>query len=123
MTRFQKEISGQLGEFWKKNAEKEAAQAKEMFERKAYVTANGVVRWNSNNKVPFDDMLEKMEYAGCTFDRDESNMTREVEVQLELEEMRRKPAVHSQEEIEEMKEAFGTGSVVVNVLTGERIKL
>lgn len=122
MTRFQKELSGQLGEFWKKNAEKEAAEAKKMFEDRTFVE-NGIVRWDSNYKVPHDDMLEKMEYAGRIFDRVESNRVREEEVKLELEELRKKPVVHSQDEIEEMKAAFGTGTTVVNVLTGERIKL
>ena len=122
MTRFQQEISGQLGENWKKSAEREVEQAKNWFEEKAYVV-DGIFRCKSNDRIPFDDMLEKMEYAGCQFDREASSLTRDEEVKIEIAKLRSKPAVHSEAEMREMRAAFGVGATVVDILTGEKIKL
>ena len=122
MTRFQMEVSGQLGEFWIRNAYKEAEAAVEALRSKAYVE-DGVVRWKSNGRIPHDDMLEKMEFGGCEFDRIKSNDVRDQEDEVQLAELRKQKHSHSEEELNEMRAAFGAGATVVNVLTGEKIKL
>lgn len=122
MTRFQMEVSGQLGEFWIRNARKEAEAAAEDFRSKAYVE-DGVVRWKSNDRVPFDDMLEKMEYMGCQFDRIKSNEVRRIETAASFKKLRSQNRSYSEEELDEMRAAFGPGTTVVNVLTGQKIRL
>lgn len=122
MTRFQMELSGKFGEFWIRNAQKEAEAAAEAFRNQAYVV-DGVVRWKSNDRIPHDDMLEKMEYIGCEFDRIKSNEVRDQEVAVELAELRKQKYTPSEEELNEMRAAFGAGATVVNVLTGEKIYL
>lgn len=122
MTRFQKEISGQLGSYWLRSAQEDAYDARDKFYEDAYVE-DGVVRWKSNDRIPHDDMLEKMEYMGCEFDRIKSNDVRDQEVAAELAELRKQKHIHTEEELNEMRAAFGPGATVVNVLTGEKIKL
>lgn len=122
MTRFQREITGQLGAFWIRSAQEEACAAREKFYKDAYVEDN-VVRWKSNGRIPHDDMLEKMEYMGCEFDRIKSNEVRDQEDAAALAKLRNQKSRHSAEELHEMRAAFGTGATVVNILTGEKIHL
>jgi len=122
MTRFQRELSGELGQYWITNAINEAKEAKKYFEENAYVE-DGVVRWTSNNSVPHDDMLEKMEYIGCKFDRAKSNAVRIEEDAKFIEEYRKNQKPLSQQEIAEMRAEFGVGTVVVDVLSGRVIKI
>ena len=70
MTRFEREISGSLGEFWKKNAEEEVRKAVAQAETQATVDADGAIRWESNGRYLMDDFCEKLEYAGYAFDRE-----------------------------------------------------
>ena len=63
MTRFEQEISGALGEFWKKNAEKEVKRVVEQADAEAAVESDGAIRWNSNGSYLMDDFCEKLEYA------------------------------------------------------------
>lgn len=122
MSRFQREISGNLGEYWFRSAKRAAENARHYFETRAYVE-DGIVRWKSNGKIPHDDMLEKMEYMGCEFDRNKSNEVRQQEVAKELMEYRKQQRGYTSEELSEMRAAFGTGETVVDVITGTKITL
>ena len=44
MTRFEREISGSLGAFWKKNAEEEVRKAVAQADTQAIVEADGAIR-------------------------------------------------------------------------------
>lgn len=118
MTRFQKELSGQLGDFWKTYAEQELVKAKELFEKADVV--DGIVRWKSNGHIIMDDMAEKMELAGCIFDRTKCAEEREKEtnayMRAYIENSRN--SIISEEEMYEMRSAFGRGTVVVDVISG-----
>ena len=70
MTRFEREISGSLGEFWKKNAEEEVRKAVAQADTQATADADGAIKWNSNGRYLMDDFCEKLEYAGYAFDRE-----------------------------------------------------
>jgi hypothetical protein len=121
-SRFARELSGQFGEFWTKHAHEEMQRAKLMFRDEAYVV-NGVCRWKSNNRCIMDDMAEKMEMAGCEFDRKATEAKRDVEDAEFFAEYRRQQANHkpSAEELFELEAAFGNAHVV-DVITGQRIK-
>ncbi len=69
MTRFEREISGSLGAFWKKNAEEEVRKAVAKADSDATVEADGAIKWNSNGRYLMDDFCEKLEYAGYAFSR------------------------------------------------------
>lgn len=77
MSRFQREISGQLGDFWKKNAEEEVIKAVKLANKDSIVETDGAIKWKkSGNYIP-DDFCEKLEYAGYAFDRNKTSEKRE----------------------------------------------
>ena len=55
MTRFQREISGELGAYWQKAAIEESENAVAKANRDAVVEENGAIRWISNGKYIPDD--------------------------------------------------------------------
>jgi len=101
------------------------AKARENFARASIV--DGVVRWQSNNNVPFDDMLQDFALLGLI---DEETVARSAEARQAdddtfFAEYRRQMANHvpSDEEMFEMRAAFGEGATVVNVITGQKYNL
>ena len=123
MTRFQQEISGQLGEYWVKSAKEEVqkavAQVADMD-----IDEYGVARWKSNGNCPPDDFLEKLEYAGVSiidYERTREESERQTAASIAAYKANRKPM--TEEELFEARAAFGAGTVIVDVITGERITL
>lgn len=125
MTRFQQEISGQLGEFWKKNAEKEVVKAIEWAYKDAIVESDGAIRWKNNGHYLMDDLCEKLEYAGYNFSREATRVARDKQDSEFVRAYRERMKNHkySEEEIFEMQAAFGKGTKVVNAITGQTIQL
>ena len=89
---------------------------------RAYVK-DGVVRWKSNDNVPFEDMLRGFETLGFEFDMQASIAARNKDTQEFLANYRRNPPTYSAEHLAEMRAAFGPGETVVNVITGQKFKL
>ena len=123
MTRFEQEISGNLGAFWKKNAEEEVKKAVEMAAADATVEEDGAIRWNTNGNYLPDDFCEKLEYAGYDFSREATRAAREAQSEEFLASYRKNHRGFGAEEIAEARAAFGEGTTLVNVLTGEKIIL
>ncbi|MDO4333936.1 MAG: hypothetical protein Q4C58_14805, partial [Eubacteriales bacterium] len=123
MTRFEREISGSLGAFWKKNAEEEVKKAVTQAEKDATVEADGAIKWNSNGRYLMDDFCEKLEYAGYDFSREATAKKRDAQNEESLAEYRRNYKGLSAEELAEARAAFGEGTTVVNVLTGDKTVL
>ena len=122
MTRFEKELSGALGNGWKASAERELEKVRKEFEEgKITVDENGVAR-NCIGRILMDDMLEKLTYITDTVDEEATKAARAEEVSRSLEAYRKNHRT-SEEEKAEMRAAFGTGNTVVNIITGERIRL
>ena len=123
MTRFEKELSGALGAYWKNSAEKELEEIrKDLAEGKINIDENGVAR-NCIGRVLMSDMLEKLTYVTDKVDEEATKAARDEEVTRSLAEYRRNAKPASEEEISEMRAAFGEGQTIVNILTGERITL
>ena len=60
MTRFEKELSGALGAYWKKEAEKELERvSQDIKDGKITIDENGVAR-NCKGRALQNDMLEKV---------------------------------------------------------------
>ena len=80
------------------------------------------VRWNSNNNVPFDDMLEAFQQLGWITqqERDNSRAARNADTARFLADYRANYRGPSEEELFEARAAFGAGAEVVNVITGDR---
>lgn len=123
MTRFEREISGSLGAFWKKNAEEEVKKAVAQAEKDTTVEADGAIKWNSNGRYLMDDFCEKLEYAGFDFSREATAKKRDAQNEESLAEYRRNYKGLSAEELAEARAAFGEGTTVVNVLTGDKTVL
>ena len=122
MTRFQRELNGELGTFWKDRAKKELERIQEEFETgKITVDKDGIAR-NCIGRILMDDMLEKLTYITDTVDEEATRKAREEENAAFFERYRRNHKT-SDEEKAEMRAAFGRGSTVVNIITGERIRL
>ena len=123
MTRFAMEITGRLGSYWKRNAEEEVKKAVAQADEKATVEEDGAIKWNSNGRYLMDDFCEKLEYAGYPFDRQATAKKRDKQNEESIAEYRRNHRGLSGEALAEARAAFGEGTTVVNILTGERTKL
>lgn len=123
MTRFERELSGALGAYWKNSAEKELEEIRKDLEAgKITIDENGVAR-NCIGRVLMSDMLEKLTYVTDEVDAEATKAAREEEVTRSLADYRRNAKPASEEELSEMRAAFGEGQTIVNILTGERITL
>ena len=123
MTRFERELSGALGAYWKTSAEKELEKIrKELEQGLITIDENGVAR-NRIGRVLMSDMLEKLTYITDEVDAEATAAARAEEVQRSLAAYRANAKPASEEEKNEMRAAFGEGQTVVDILTGERITL
>ena len=123
MTRFMKELNGSLGAFWQKEAEKELAAVKADLEAgQITIDEMGVAR-NCIGRVLMSDQLEKLALVTDKADVAATNAAREAEVAKDLESYRAKRRPHSAEELAEMRAAFGPGTKIKDILTGEEIEL
>ena len=123
MTRFEMEINGHLGDYWRQNAEKEVQEAVKHAAEAATVDENGAIAWKSNNRYLMDDLCEKLEFAGYRFSREATRAARDEQVSKELTEYRKNYRGPSAEELGEMRRAFVDGTTVVDVITGDRISI
>lgn len=123
MTRFQRELNGELGEFWKKDAEKQLEKVRlELAEGKISIDAEGVAR-NCIGRVLMDDLLEQLCMVTDKVNTEATRMARVAESAVFLDEYRARRNPPSVEELAEIQAAFGAGATVVDVLTGEKIAL
>ena len=123
MTRFERELSGELGAFWKKDAEKELERVRKDLEAgKITIDGNGVAR-NCIGRVLMDDMLEKVNLLTDKADTEATRAARAAEVEAALEEYRKNYEGPTEEEKAEMRAAFGDGETVIDCITGKAITL
>lgn len=85
---------------------------------------DGVVRWNSNGAVPFMDVVLLAESIGLAVDVAACTAARDAEASTFIAEYRAARANHvpSAEERYEMRAAFGAGTEVVNIITGQKFR-
>ena len=124
MTRFERELSGSLGAFWKKNAEQEIAKMQERADNDEIRTnTEGGAFWNKSGNYLPADCAEVLSYTDFPFSLEATAKAREAQTVMQLEAYRKSYKGPSEEEKAEKRAAFGTGSTVVDVITGERIRL
>ena len=114
MERLAQELLGMHGEFLKKEAKKTLERRKKQFK-----VVDGIVRWKSNNRVPFKEMLEifVLDTAINAKQFADSNAKREEEAREELAKMRR--AKLTEEEMFELNSMHERGTKIVDAMTGE----
>ena len=112
MTRFQKELSGELGAYWKKAAEKELEKVKtDLQAGRITIDGSGVAR-NCIGRVLMSDMLEKLAMVTDKVSVEATTAARDKEVSKSLAEYRKNARPVSEEERMEMQAAFGKGTTV-----------
>ena len=123
MTRFEKELSGALGTYWKKEAEKELEKIKAEIERGEITIDEAGVARNCIGRVLMDDMLEKVAKISNKVNTEATKAARNTETSTLLNEYRKNYKEPSAEEKEEMIATFGKGTTVVDLISGKRITL
>ena len=126
MTRLQRELNGSLGVHWRESALKEIARMQEKADNgEILIDENGAASWKSNGRALPGDCCEKLAYTSVTFSAEATAAKREAENDAFLESYRKanQNRRRSSEELNEMRAAFGTGTTVVDIITGERIRL
>lgn len=123
MTSFQQELSGARGDFWKKQAEEALEKVKaDLDNGKITIDSAGVAR-NCIGRVLMNDLLEQLCMVTDKVNVDATREAREAEVRENLDEYRAICKAPSVVELAEMRATFGAGATVINVLTGNKIKL
>ena len=123
MTRFQRELSGQLGAFWQKHAEEQLAHVKADLDCGEITIDEAGVARNCIGRALMDDLLEMLVLVTDKADSAATQAAREAEVKADLESYRAARRAPSAEEMAKMRAAFGEGATVVDALTGEKIHL
>ncbi len=123
MTRFEKELSGALGDYWKREAEKELEKVKAEIENGEITIDEAGVARNCVGRVLMNDMLEKVAMITNKVDIEATKAAREKATSELINEYRNNYKGPSAEEKEEMISAFGKGTTVVDILSGKHINL
>ena len=114
MERLTEELLGMHGEFFKREAKKTLNESRGKFK-----VVDGIVRWKSNNRVPFKEMLEifVLDTAISAKQFADSNAKRDEETREELAKMRR--AKLTEEEMFELNSMHERGTKIVDAMTSE----
>ena len=84
-----------------------------------------VVRWNSNNSIPFEDKLNSFLKNGWITEQELENSIKQREIEvaesIRLYKEQRKTYVPTEEEKYELKSVFGIDEVI-DIFTGEKIR-
>lgn len=100
----------------------DAERAVQSYVSNTLVHEGGVIRWASNGRCPFDDMLTMWVSLGfiTTGEAEETAVAREREATEFLTRLRENPPPITEGEIAEARAAHGPGVAMVNVLTNQR---
>ena len=124
MTRFMRELNGDFGEFWKKNAEQDIAKMQKRADAgEIEVDENGAAFWVSSNNYLPEDCAEMLSFTNFIFDIQATAEARDKQTNEFLEAYRKNYKGPSEEEKAEMRAAFGEGAEIVDVITGKTIRL
>ena len=126
MTRFEMDLAGKFGEYWKKDALAQIAKMSEKVEKGEISTdANGAAYWTSVGRYLPEDCAIILTYTGYEFSLEATNKARKEETAKDIaayvKSRENRPC--GAEERYEMQAAFGAGAKIMNVLTGEIISL
>jgi len=98
-------------------------KAQAMWDEGRHTVTDGIVRWSSNNSVPPLDILEDWAELGLPFDLEASKAASDAEFAEFAARYRAQQKAPSSEHLAEMRNEFGPGTTVVDVISGRRIRL
>ena len=125
MTRFDRDLRGEYGEFWKKKAIQYLHRIEEeVFKGEITIDKEGVAR-NCIGRVVVDEVANALDYIiqDGSFRWDKTIEARDKENEEFLKEYASCNHQYSAEELAEMRAAFGEGTKVINIITGREIQL
>ena len=123
MTRFEKEIRGELGAYWKTQAENEVENMDiEVAKGLITIDDDGVAR-NKIGRVLMEDQMEILSFTDWKFSKEATRKAREEEVAKSIASYKKNARTPSFEEMSEMRNTFGAGTKVVDALSGKTIQL
>lgn len=123
MTRFMRDLNGEFGPYWKKQAEKELETTRAALKHGNITIGVTGIGCNCIGRVLSDDVLEKVAMVSDEIDVQATKQARAEEVAADIKAYRENYTPPSREELLEMQAAFGTGTTVVDILTGKEIQL
>lgn len=124
---FANQWNGLLGNFWYKESRKEVQKLYDQRDN-MIIEDDGAVCWKSSGNYLPDDCMEKLEYAPYEFSkrisREATKIKRNIQTEKFLEEYRKEMEhhVYTEEDLREMRNAFGSGTVY-DVLADRVIEL
>lgn len=124
-SRFRRELDGDLGPHWAQNARNDILRVqKELESGEITIDDVGVAR-NCIGRVVTSEIQEILAFVTDKFNDDATNAARAEEDRRDIEEYKKAKANYrpSAEEIEEMRAAFGEGTSIVDIFTGNSIQL
>ena len=120
MTRFEQEISGKLGDFWKKNAQREVDDLMKRIDQIA-IEDDGAAKWKKSGNYLPEEVCEKLRYGGATwFSIEATAWKREEQTNEFLRAYRERGTQDDIDTLNEMRAAFETGTTVVDIISGQR---
>jgi len=123
MSRFTNELRGELGAYWKADAEKRLEEMEVAVARgEITIDDNGVAR-NKIGRALREDQMEILSFTDWKFSIDATRAARDEEISKSIAECGKNQSAPNQEEIFEMRAAFGEGTKVVDVISGRVIQL
>jgi len=124
MTRFERELSGELGAFWKSQAEAEIAKMQERADNgEILLDGNCAAYWEKSGHYLPEECVEILSHCLFFFDAEATNKAREAQDDEFLARYFATRHAPSLEEMAEMRAAFGEGTTVVDVITGQTYNL
>lgn len=123
---FQLELEGKFGPWRQQSAVEQIKEMEERYEKREYTIENGAALWECGNYLPMDCLVAVIngKYGHLV---DVENHERLLDEQntksIQEYKERMKNHVYSEEELFEMRAAFGEGVEVVDVISGNKIRL
>ena len=126
-TFFERCLNGEISEYWKQDAYNKIAKAEQEIIDGTIEFRFGVPYWAKVNRVVPKDYREYIAH-GCfaeMVDEEKTVQAYRAETQKVIADYRERMKDHeyTDEEIFEMRAAFGTGVTITDVFTGRKIKL
>lgn len=123
ISRFKRDLNGEFGDFFQVCAENKLQKTKDdLTSGEITIDEHGVAR-NCIGRVVMSDLAEVIELISDKFNKEATDAARTLEIE-EFKKKYRKQQENqeiSMEEMSEMRNAFGKGTTVVDVLSGRKM--
>lgn len=123
MGRFTNELRGEYGIYWKQDAEQRLEEMEIALYKGDIVIDDNEVARNKIGRALMEDRMEILSFTDWHFSETATREARAKEVAESVAEYKKNQSAPSDEEMYEMRAAFGAGAVIVDIITGKEIKL